>query len=57
MGVLLPERLCFLQNYYLVLYGVLVVLLLAVCPDGLVGLAERLLRRLRPAPAIKKPTS
>ena len=57
VGVLLPEWLRFLQNYYLVLYGVLVVLLLAVCPDGLVGLAERLLRRLRPAPAIKKPTS
>ena len=55
VAVLLPEWLRFLQNYYLVLYGVLVVLLLALCPEGLVGLADRLFRRLRPAAAPTEP--
>ena len=55
VAVLLPEWLRFLQNYYLVLYGVLVVLLLALCPEGLVGLADRLLRRLRPVAAPTEP--
>lgn len=48
VAVLLPEWLRFLQDYYLVLYGSLVVLLMALCPDGLVGLARRLFERLRP---------
>ena len=56
VAVLLPEWLRFLQGYYLVLYGALVVLLLAVCPEGLVGLADRLLRRMRPAAAPTEPT-
>lgn len=55
VAVLLPEWLRFLQNYYLVLYGVLVVLLLAVCPEGLVGLADRLVRRMRPVAAPREP--
>ncbi len=56
VAVLFPEWLRFLQNYYLVLYGGLVVLLLALCPEGLVGLADRLFRRLRPAAAPTEPT-
>ncbi len=55
VAVLLPEWLRFLQNYYLVLYGALVVLLLALCPEGLVGLADRVLRRLRPVAAPTEP--
>jgi branched-chain amino acid transport system permease protein len=51
VAVLLPEWLRFLHDYYLVLYGTMVILLLAFCPEGLVGLAERAVRRVRPAAA------
>lgn len=43
VAVLLPEWLRFMQDYYLVVYALLVMVLLALCPDGLVGLARRLL--------------
>ncbi len=50
VAVLLPEWLRFAESYYLLIYAALVILMMAFCPTGLVGLAGRLwsLRR-RPA--------
>ncbi|HET9018641.1 MAG TPA: branched-chain amino acid ABC transporter permease [Acetobacteraceae bacterium] len=45
VAVLLPEWLRVLQNEYLIVYALAVILLLLFCPTGLLGLAERLLGR------------
>jgi len=45
VSVLLPEWLRFSEGLYLVLYAVFVMVLIALCPSGLIGLAERLRRR------------
>lgn len=37
---LLPEALRFLQSYYLILYGLLVIVVVTVMPDGLAGLLK-----------------
>lgn len=50
VAVLLPEWLRFLQDYYLVIYAALVIVLLALCPEGLIGLAERRLFRRKVQP-------
>jgi branched-chain amino acid transport system permease protein len=42
VGVLLPEWLRFMGDWYLVIFGLLVVALMAWCPTGLLGLPERL---------------
>jgi branched-chain amino acid transport system permease protein len=54
VAVLLPEWLRFAQSYYLIIYAVLVILLMAFCPTGIVGLVQRLAQRLRktPTPAL-----
>ncbi len=44
-----------MQDYYLVVYAAVVMLLLAVCPDGLVGLVARLSQRRREHPAGEQP--
>jgi len=50
IAVLTPEWLRFLQDYYLIVYSLVVILLLLFCPTGLLGLATRLLvRRTTPA--------
>ena len=41
VSVLLPEWLRFSEGLYLILYALFVMLLLAFCPSGLLGLAER----------------
>lgn len=41
ISVLLPEWLRFSEGLYLMLYAVFVMILLAFCPSGLLGLAER----------------
>ncbi|HEX3708558.1 MAG TPA: branched-chain amino acid ABC transporter permease [Pseudolabrys sp.] len=41
IAVLLPEWLRFIQGYYLVCYAILVMLMMAFCPFGIVGLLER----------------
>ncbi len=41
VSVLLPEWLRFSEGLYLILYAALVMLLLAFCPAGILGLAER----------------
>lgn len=41
VSVLLPEWLRFSEGLYLILYAAFVMILVAVCPSGLIGLAER----------------
>ncbi|HEY7608203.1 MAG TPA: branched-chain amino acid ABC transporter permease [Alphaproteobacteria bacterium] len=48
VAVLLPEWLRFAEGYYLLIYAVLVIVMMAFCPSGLVGLATRLYAALRP---------
>jgi len=57
VAVLLPEWLRFAQSYYLIIYALLVIVLMAFCPSGIAGLAARLASRLRkaPVPADAKP--
>ncbi|HEV2955439.1 MAG TPA: branched-chain amino acid ABC transporter permease [Xanthobacteraceae bacterium] len=45
-AVVLPEGMRFAQNYYLFGYALAVVLLMAFCPTGLIGLGERLVTAL-----------
>jgi branched-chain amino acid transport system permease protein len=47
VAVLLPEWLRFAESYYLIVYAVLVMLMMAFCPSGIVGLVERLTTRKR----------
>jgi branched-chain amino acid transport system permease protein len=44
VAVLLPEWLRFTEGYYLMAYALLVIGLMVICPAGLLGLADRLLR-------------
>lgn len=57
VAVLLPEWLRFAQSYYLIIYAVLVILLMAFCPTGIVGLVVRLGQRLRKAPSPALPAA
>jgi branched-chain amino acid transport system permease protein len=51
ISVLLPEWLRFTQGYYLLIYAALVMIMLAVAPGGIVGLAKRLMPARRPTVA------
>jgi len=42
VAVLLPEWLRFAESYYLLIYATLVILMMAFCPTGIVGLVKRL---------------
>jgi branched-chain amino acid transport system permease protein len=42
VAVLLPEWLRFAEGYYLLIYATLVMVMMAFCPTGLVGLFDRL---------------
>ena len=46
VAVLLPEWLRFMQAYYLIFYAVLVMVMMAFCPDGILGLLERAIKAL-----------
>jgi len=54
VSVLLPEWLRFTEGLYLILYAAFVMVLMAFCPSGLLGLAERL---RKPAPPTRQPGS
>lgn len=47
VSVLLPEWLRFTGGMYLITYAVFVMILMAFCPQGLIGLGERFVRRAR----------
>ena len=49
VSVLLPEWLRFSEGLYLILYAVFVMLLLAFCPSGLLGLGERVRQSWKPS--------
>jgi len=53
--LLLPEWLRFTQGYYLLIYAFLVIILMMVCPKGIVGLFEQIFaaRRRRSAEAAR----
>ena len=42
VAVLLPEWLRFAESYYLLIYALLVIVMMAFCPTGIVGLAKRI---------------
>ncbi len=46
VAILGPEWLRAAQGYYLILYAILVMVMMAFCPQGLMGLYERLAKRL-----------
>jgi branched-chain amino acid transport system permease protein len=56
IAVLLPEWLRVTQGYYLIVYAASIMVMMALCPSGLLGLAERAvkaaLRSGPPAPAL-----
>jgi branched-chain amino acid transport system permease protein len=56
IAVLLPEWMRVAQGYYLIVYAALVMMMMAFCPSGILGLIERgvrpLLRRRRPVSAL-----
>jgi branched-chain amino acid transport system permease protein len=57
VAVLLPEWMRVAEGYYLIVYAALIMIMMAFCPSGLLGLAERLLkaatRRSRLAPMLR----
>ena len=55
VAVLLPEWTRIAQGYYLLIYAALVMLLMAVCPSGLLGLIARVAKaaRRRDVPALR----
>jgi branched-chain amino acid transport system permease protein len=51
IAVLLPEWLRVTQGYYLIIYAASIMVMMALCPSGLLGLAERAMKAaLRPGP-------
>ena len=48
IAVLLPEWLRFAEAQYLLIYAGLVIVMMALCPTGIVGLCERIFARRRP---------
>ena len=47
IAVLLPEWLRFTEGYYLMAYAAMVMMLMAFCPSGILGLLERTVRALQ----------
>ncbi|HEU4986416.1 MAG TPA: branched-chain amino acid ABC transporter permease [Rhizobiaceae bacterium] len=47
----LPEFLRFTEGYYLMIYAATVLVLMVVCPTGLIGLGKRIVGRFRPQQA------
>ena len=48
IAVLLPEWMRITQGYYLIVYAALVMVMMAFCPTGILGLAERALKAFAP---------
>jgi len=48
IAVLLPEWMRITQGYYLIVYAALVMVMMAFCPAGILGLAERALKAFAP---------
>ena len=48
VAVLLPEWMRVAQGYYLIVYAALVMVMMAFCPSGILGLVERALKTFAP---------
>lgn len=46
--ILLPEVLRFTEGYYLIIYSALVIVLMVYSPNGLIGLGQKIVDRLKP---------
>jgi branched-chain amino acid transport system permease protein len=46
IAVLLPEWMRITEGYYLMVYAMIVMVLMALCPSGVLGLVERTIRAL-----------
>jgi branched-chain amino acid transport system permease protein len=46
--ILLPEFLRFTEGYYLIIYAAMVIVLMVYSPSGLIGIAGKIMGRLRP---------
>ena len=46
VAIILPDFLRFTQGYYLLLYAIAVMVLMTFCPQGLLGMVDRIKRRL-----------
>ena len=51
IAVLLPEWLRIAEGYYLIAYATMVMVLMAFCPTGVLGLLQRAVKALRRSPA------
>jgi branched-chain amino acid transport system permease protein len=51
VAVLLPEWMRVAEGYYLLIYAMLIMVMMAFCPSGLLGLAERALTPARRHPS------
>ena len=51
--ILLPEFLRFTEGYYLMIYATLVIVLMAVCPSGLIGIWGKLRERFQRKPIVR----
>jgi branched-chain amino acid transport system permease protein len=47
IAILAPEWLRVTEGYYLLLYAVLVMVMMVFCPQGLIGLVEKAVQRIR----------
>jgi branched-chain amino acid transport system permease protein len=52
VAVLLPEWMRVAEGYYLIVYAALIMVMMAFCPSGLLGLAERLLKAAARTPRL-----
>ena len=55
--IMLPEWLRFLKTIYLAVYGGAVILIMVFMPDGILGFAAAIWRKLRPAKPIWRPAT
>ncbi len=51
--IVLPEALRFTQSYYLMIYAVTVIVLMIICPSGLIGLGKLLRNKLFPRSVVR----
>ena len=59
IAVLLPEWMRFTEGYYLIIYAALIMVMMAFCPYGIIGMVERAfkagaVRRDPPTPALRR---
>lgn len=52
--IILPEFLRFTEGYYLMIYAFLVIVLMVYSPNGLIGLGQKLMARLKPQQEVRK---